>query len=712
MSRLLEKVAAAHGIERAYVDNAGRLRLASPDTQRALLRAMGVAADGAGAQRDALERAARADAVPPVLVALAGADAAFGLPAGAAGGGEWRLALEDGGTVLAGALRQDGRGRKRRVLLPAPLPIGYHRLTVAEAGGRERQVLVVVAPARCRAPAELGVARAFGLGCQVYGLRSRPDLGSGDLGDLAALAEGAGAEGADFLGLSPLHALFFADPRAASPYSPSSRAFRNWLLVAPERVAEVDGAAPPPAAAGELIDHAAVAARRLDLLEAGFARFRERHLGDAPSARGEAYRRFVAAGGEPLRRFCLFDALHERQLARDRARWAWWEWPEGLRSPDRPDVAAFAGANGERLAFLAWLQWLAEEQLGRAAERARGAGVRLGLYADLAVGVNPAGAQGWSSPELVVRGASIGAPPDEFSPQGQDWGLAPLAPRALLERGFAPWIADIRANMRHAGALRIDHVMGLRRLFWVPAGGGPGDGAYVRYPFTAHLAVLAVESHRAGCVVVGEDLGTLPRGFRPALRRAGVLSSRVLYFERERTGNFGPPRRYREASVASVGTHDLPTLRGFLADQDIGWRERLGLFADADGAERARRERALDRDRLARLLDRAHLRVADERPGLEGLAVALHRWLARTPAALLQVALEDLTLALEQPNLPGTVDGHPNWRRRYPGTAAELLASPFARRLLAALREERPRPDAGRPRQEPLPRRNVLSSPG
>lgn len=690
MSRLLDQAAAAYGIERAFIDNSGQVHRTTPETQRALLEAMGVPAGSTGELREAIERAAATDAVPPVLVAAAGEDTEVAVPGAASG--EWRLALE-GGDTLQGALRRDGR--KRRVLLPEPLPVGYHRLVLPGPGGAERSVLIVAAPPRCASPEELGADRVFGLGCQVYGLRGRRDLGVGDLAALAELAGAAAREGADFLALNPLHALFFADPTATSPYSPSNRAFLNWLLVAPELVPEAEIGPTPPLPKGELVAYPEAAAARRRLLEAAFARFRARHLEGGETELGAAYRRFVAAGGEALRRHCLFDALHERQLAADPGRWAWWTWPEAYRRPDYPEVEAFAREHEERVAFLAWLQWQAKEQLARVQSEARRGGMRLGLYRDLAVGVNPGGSLGWAKPEVVIRRASIGAPPDAFSPLGQNWGIAPFAPRALQEQGFEPWIADIRANMREAGALRIDHVMGLRRLFWIPEGAGPAEGAYVRYPFSSHLAILALESQRARCLVVGEDLGTVPRGFRPALRRAGVLSSRVLYFERERGGAFGSARRYRPASVASVGTHDLPTLAGFLAEQDIGWRERLALFPSPEVAAEARRERRRDRERLWRLLRRAGLVPADAAPDPETVALAVHRWLARTPAALLQVSLEDLTLQAEQPNLPGTVDQHPNWRRRYPGPAGDLLDHPFARRLLAALREERPRGAAG-----------------
>jgi 4-alpha-glucanotransferase len=254
-----------------------------------------------------------------------------------------------------------------------------------------------------------------------------------------------------------------------------------------------------------------------------------------------------------------------------------------------PEVRAFAEQNADRVALFAWLQWLADAQLGLAQARCLGSGMRVGLYRDLAVGVDPAGSRTWSDPHVAVRLATIGAPPDELGPKGQNWGIAPLAPRALAEAGFRPWLEDMRANMRHAGAVRVDHVMGLKRQFWIPQGAGPEDGAYVRYPFEAMTAMLALESRRAGCLVVGEDLGTVPPGFRPALRRAGILSTKVLYYERDyeaaqaegREAAYVPAADYPREAVASVGTHDLPPLKGWLAASEVGWRERIGVFTAA-----------------------------------------------------------------------------------------------------------------------------------
>jgi 4-alpha-glucanotransferase len=364
------------------------------------------------------------------------------------------------------------------------------------------------------------------------------------------------------------------------------------------------------------------------------------------------------------------------------------------------EVRAFAEADADRVAFFAWLQWLADAQLGDAQARCLGSGMRVGLYRDLAVGVDPAGSRTWADPRVAVRLATIGAPPDELGPKGQNWGIAPLAPRALAEAGFRPWLEDMRANMRHAGAVRVDHVMGLKRQFWIPQGAGPEDGAYVRYPFEAMTAMLALESRRAGCLVVGEDLGTVPPGFRPALRRAGILSTKVLYYERDyeqaqeegREAAYVPAADYPREAVASVGTHDLPPLKGWLGASEVGWRERIGVFTAAEAAAE-RERRAGDAAKLLDLL-RADGLLPEAAGGDDpaaAAALAAHRWLARTPAALVLAQLEDLELTDLQVNLPGTVDEHPNWRRRTATTLADLLTSPLARELLAALREERPR---------------------
>ena len=506
--------------------------------------------------------------------------------------------------------------------------MGYHRLLVEQPGGEPLTSVLVASPERCVVPRDLGIERCFGIGAQAYSLRSERDLGSGDLADLTAFAEVSGREGADFLALNPLHALFFSTPANRSPYAPSHRRFLNWLLIAPDKVPELEGDPELEAARAEargddphLIDYPATAARRRRLLEAGFARFKEQHLGSRPTPRGAAFLTFRKADGQGLERHCLFEAMHEQVLAEGKA-FAWWEWPEGWRDPQSAEARAFAERHKDRVDFFAWLQWLADSQLGEAQDRAKAAGMRIGLYRDLAVGVDPAGSLTWSFPEVAVRGATVGAPPDIYNPRGQNWGIAPLAPEALARAGFGPWIGDIRGNMRHAGALRIDHAMGLRRLYWIPQGAEPGEGAYVRYPFATMAAILALESHRSQCLVLGEDLGTVPPGFRPAMNRAGILSCRVLYFERTGSGGYTAPAAYPEAAVASVSTHDLATLKGWLEAHDLGWRERLDLFVEEGQAEAARADRELDAMRLIRTLRRAGLLAPRSEPDAETLALA------------------------------------------------------------------------------------------
>lgn len=549
---------------------------------------------------------------------------------------------------------------------------------------------------RCPLPEELGIARSFGIGCGLWALRRQSDLGSGDFAALAELVDQAAAAGCSFLALLPLHARFPADPTAQSPYAPSSRRFLDVFAIAPDWVPEVGHSplaqrqlAELRAAAGSpFVDPLRVGRGRLAILEAAFALFVAQELqGSPPGTRGAAFLSWRARQGRALEDHCRFDALQAYLLANGEP-WSFEAWPAELRRPDSPAVEAFARSHQERVTFFAWLQWLAHLQLEEVQARARRRGMRLGLGRDLAVGLHPAGAAAWSQPEGLVRDISLGAPPDAFHPKGQDWGLAPFSPRHLLAHRLEPLASDFAANLEAAGMLRIDHVMGLERQFWIPRGRSPSEGAYVRFPFPALASRLGAEATARRALVVGEDLGTLPEGFRDRLRHHGLLDTRVLWFERTANGGFRPPRDYEPQVLAALTTHDLPTLRGFLAGRDIVWREQLGIL-DATAAQAARAGRAHDRDALFALL-RAEGLLAGEEADLQEVAVATHALLARSRASLFQIQIEDLAGELEQPNLPGTVDGHPNWRRRLPMTVEALFASPLACRILEAVRRERP----------------------
>jgi 4-alpha-glucanotransferase len=695
--RPLDRLCTLHGILPAHERVRGGIAEAPDSTRRALLEAMGVAADDASLEASlhaALGEPWRRP-LPPVIVQHADEPVPVRLPAGARGTLRWRVLREDGGVhegeAAVARLRETDRAEvdgtvHRELALPlgVDLPQGYHRLEVADS-----VTTLIRAPERCFGVEEaVGPGRVFGVSCQVHALRSARDHGIGDLEDLARLGERMA--GADLLGVNPLHALFPADPAHIGPYSPSSRAFVNVATIAIDRVEELADcpeaqALLPAPASGDLIDYRESLGRKLRALEIlydGFPR---------EGARADAFRSFVEAEGGPLSRHATFDALHEHMLARDPPRWAWWDWPAPLQDPDGDAVAAFAREHEERVTFHAWLQWIADEQLRDTQARLKAAGMRIGLYRDLAVGLNPAGADVWGERRAMLRGVAAGAPPDAFNPAGQNWGLVPFSPRGLRELAYGPFVEVLRRNMRHTGALRIDHVMALKRLFLLPEGRSGIDGAYVLYPFEDLLRIVALESHRQRCVVIGEDLGTVPEGFRDSLARHGLLSYRLFYFERHEDGSLVPPGAWPEEALAAVSTHDLPTLRGYWTGNDLAWRERIAGRPDPE----AHGERIADRRVLLRALEREGLLPVGLDPEHppdavgEALLVAVHRFVARTPCRIAILQIEDALMELEQVNLPGTLDEHPNWRRRLGTPVERLLEVPSVRAVLEAMAKER-----------------------
>lgn len=550
----------------------------------------------------------------------------------------------------------------------------------------------------CPQPRDLGIGRGWGVTCQAYGLRSGRNAGIGDFADIAVLAEQLAAAGADFLGLSPLHALFPEDPARYSPYAPSSRRWLNELLIAVDMACrdlgmapiEVEGAGDLRAAA--LIDYPAVAAAKGAALERLWQAFRTAHLAQGGETElGRAFRAWQAGGGEDLERFCRFQVLARRTAETRGSPAPFQEWPPAWRRPDGPGLQAWASGERPAIDGRAFLQWLAARQLAAAQERARRAGMRIGLYADLATGVVPDGAEAWADPEALVDGATLGAPPDPLGPFGQNWNVVAPSPLVLAGTDAAPLRATLRAAMREAGALRIDHALGLMRLFLIPPGGTAADGAYVRYPYARLLRAVAEEARASGCIVIGEDLGTVPDGFRGPMLEHGLLGYRVAWFERDWHGDqrYLPPERFPVQAMATVSTHDLPTVRGFFVAHDIGWRERLGLYAEPGRAEADRQARQREAGLLLDRLRASGLLGGEESE--EARTLALHAYLGRSASVLAAVQLDDLAGELEQPNLPGTITEHPNWRRRCPLPVDAVTESPLAARILAIMRAERPR---------------------
>jgi (1->4)-alpha-D-glucan 1-alpha-D-glucosylmutase len=429
------------------------------------------------------------------------------------------------------------------------------------------------------------------------------------------------------------------------------------------------------------VDYTGVAALKSKVLEALYRHFRDRHLA-AGSPRDQAFRDFVAAGGDRLRHFAIFEALRGRFRGADGSLLTWRDWPADYGNPDAPAVSGFAAQHGAAVDFHCYLQWQADLQLGAVAESFERAGMVLGLNRDLAVGPAQNSAEAWSWQDVIAAGVSAGAPPDDFSPQGQVWNLPVFEPHRLREAAYGPMIELLRRNMSHAGALRIDHVMALARLFWIPDGTEGAAGGYVTYPLHDLLGILALESQRQSCLVIGEDLGSVPPGLREELSKAGILATRVVLFERDGEGHFTAPNDYPRQAVVTPATHDLPTLHGFWLGRDLDWRRRLGRLdeADYDAAVAARsRSRAQLLEWLATQGSDLVLDLSPAAENLrvpEGLVEAVHQALADAPAMLIQVQLDDVVGEEEAVNLPGTWRDYPNWRRKLGITLEDLADDP------------------------------------
>ena len=514
------------------------------------------------------------------------------------------------------------------------------------------------------------------------------DCGIGDFAGVAALARDAARRGAAALAISPAHALFSADPGKFGPYAPSSRLALNVLHAAPGLVPGLPHLPPSddPEPRDGLIDWPGATRRKLARLRTLFEAASEHP--DFVAFRNDA--------GPRLEDHARFEALHARMVAENPPRWNWREWPPDLRTPDSPGAARFFRENAGEVAFHAFCQWLADASLGAAQRAARAAGMPIGLIADLAVGTDGGGSHAWSRQAEILSDLSVGAPPDIFSPLGQDWGLTAFSPLAMRAAGFGAFRELLTANLRHAGGLRVDHAMGLQRLWVVPKGAGPAEGAYLRYPVDDLLRLLSLESHRHRAVVIGEDLGTLPEGFHERMRKAGILGMRVLWFEQEKDGSFRPPSEWSREAAAMTTTHDLPTVLGWWRGRDVDWREKLSLFPSAETARVERDRRGRDREALWSAFRASGAAARDDAPGPEDTEPVLEAALAHTGSAACRLAIlpvEDVLGLPEQPNLPGTVKGHPNWRRRLPGDAGTLLDDPRVSRRLQEVARARPRGD-------------------
>ena len=708
--RVLDQLASAAGIAGKWWDVAGKQHVVGTHTKRALLKAMGWPADStsdARAHLHALAEERECRELPAFLMGREAAPTTIALPLStvrAPRHAALRLRDQDGServlpfaadALPANAITAvDGRAVVQRMFTLPPLPIGDYTLGFDDASPATCRL--VVAPDRCYLPTELGNgARRFGLAAHLYALKRRGDWGIGDFATLSVIAEATARAGGSIVGINPLHMLFTEDRERASPYHPSDRRFLDPIYVDVEAVPDFSASSAARAFLAECGARIAALASRADVdypsvwqlkraaLELCFAYFEQRGRADPLVAE---YDRFVAAGGASLRGFAIFAAI-----AQEHPRKSWERWPHALRSPDGLGIAEFAEGQAHQIRFALYLQWLADRQLGAAANHAGVNGLAFGFFRDLAVGAASDGAEIWANPSLFAHGVSIGAPPDPFSSSGQNWNLRPPIPDRLWASGGSAFRESLVANMRHAGALRIDHVMGLSRLYWIPDGANAAEGAYVGYPLDALLGLLARESVSARCFVVGEDLGTVPEGFRERLAAADVLSYRVLWFERESL-NFTPPSRYPAKAVTSISTHDLPTIAGWWSSSDITEKRALGLLT-TEAAVHAKTDRMAEKCALAEAIDRAGVAsngsIDVHTPHDAMITAAIHRYAGATPSALVLMQADDLAGESVALNLPGTDQERPNWRRKVRVDAHALWQTPSGVRAIADLSPER-----------------------
>ena len=631
----------------------------SPDTLRFVLNASGLPA---GTDADIADSHARLNApsqLHPMVTAAAGE--AVWLPVAA---GRYRLSAEDG-TVSEGSVGEDGH-------LTAPDAPGYYRFESGTAS-----TTLAVAPAHCfrvgdAAPGQ----RPWGLAVQLYALRRAGDGGLGDFRSLAEFVRSAGSAGASCVAISPVHAQFSADRNRFSPYSPSSRLLLNVLHAAPDLPRTAEAAA---LEAAPLVNWPDAAALRLRAMRGAF---------DSMDGTTRAeFGAFRAELGDTLETHARFEALHEHLFGMDGGRWHWRSWPEALRDPRNPAVEEFARQHADDVSRHAFMQFLADRDLAGAQKAARDAGMPIGLIADLAVGADSGGSHCWARQAETLPALSIGAPPDLLSPMGQNWGLTAFSPHGLRQHGYGAFLEMLRAAMRHAGGVRIDHAMGLARLWVVPEGAGAKDGVYIRYPVVDMLRLIALESHRHRAIVLGEDLGTVPEGFDRQLVDTGILGMRVLWFEHV-AKRFTSPRGWTQVAAAMTSTHDLATVAGWWSGGDIVARGAVqpGMDVPAEQWIRGEERTAL----WDAFRDNGATEAEMPPPEQPGPAVdAAIRFVGGAACDLVVLPLEDVMGVTEQPNLPGTLDEHPNWRRRFPQPAGELLNEPAAMRRLEELRKAR-----------------------
>lgn len=594
-----------------------------------------------------------------------------------------------------------------QLLLPS-LGQGYHQLNI-RFGNLQASCPLIYAPKMCYSPQEASTKKMWGYTAQLYSIRSNNNWGMGDFTDLFELVEKSVEQQASIVGLNPLHPLYHQNPAHRSPYSPSSRCFLNPLYIDVTKIPnfELCDLAQKKmedetfqqnitnARASELVDYPAVAKLKYEITEILFENFCLNGLGSCKSMTVE-FDDFKQKHGNDLYRFATFYALNEHfNLANEKV-YGWPDWPKNFQDPNSDDVKKFQHSHGIRIDYFCFLQWVAHKQLTSVTQCALDKEMAIGLYLDLAVGCDGSGVDVWSDKEVYVAGASIGAPPDGMNPLGQNWGLTPINPVVLQKQGYQPLVKALRSSMQYAGALRIDHILGLMRQYWVAPGMEANEGIYISFPFDNILRIIALESRRNNCVVIGEDLGNVPDGFSETIQSAGLLSFKVMFFERWESGLFKRPEIFPTQSIVTIATHDTATLSGWWQGRDLQWRQQLNLYPNEEAGLADRNARASERQNLIAALD--DLQVIDmckapqQDPAQMNteLSIAVQKYLATSPSHIQLIPLEDALEIPEQVNIPGTIDQHPNWLQKLPVLLEDMWQVNSVEKIAQAMRASRP----------------------
>jgi 4-alpha-glucanotransferase len=700
---IIEELAALLGIEPEYYDNWGGKHVTSPEVKTAIIRSMGIG-DPAAYLADLRLRPWNRliDTAMVVSVNDQPQDIPIHLPLDEGMEAEtflkWHIEDESGNREArefkrlrpADSTTIDGT-RHVRIDLPneTDREMGYYTVEVTcstPASEFSGTMKLIITPDRCYPP---GI-RTWGISLNLYSIRSGRNWGVGDLTDLRNIIGWTAKDlGGDFIGINPLHAIPNRMPYGISPYSSTSRLYRSFLYIDVERLLkgtpdgekllrdpgfrkDIDSLRDT-----ELINYEKSASVKRRALRTAFSAFKKGHIAPGSREAGD-FNDFMDEEGPTLENFATFMALEEHLREKNEVLYSWQDWPAEYQSPVSPAVEEFKNGHRDDILFYQYVQWLLDRQLREAQEAA--GDMLVGIYQDLAVGSSGEGSDAWSFPEVFALGVTTGAPPDAFNLNGQDWGFPPFIPHKLRESGYELFIQTIRKNLRYSGALRIDHALGLFRLFFIPGGMSPEGGTYVRYPAEDLLRIISLESVRNRTVIIAEDLGTIGEEVREALSEHGMLSYRLFYFERDwNTYTFLPPQAYPEMAFTAVTTHDLPTVYGYWAGRDIEVKKELGLYPDEEAPVRDTGDRKRDRqfmlDVLSDCLSEGFPRDAGLVPAMTPeLSLAIHRFLAQTPCMLVSVSLDDVIAVVDQQNMPGTIDTHPNWRQKSPLELEELFA--------------------------------------